>query len=96
MALSLPSLPTPMPKRFLLTLAVTSLFALSCSAEGGDTGDRMGPLDGATLPPADLDRISVGDNAPDFRLAALQGEPVRLSDLRGSQDVVLVFYRGHW
>ncbi len=85
-----------MPKRFLLTLAVTSLFALSCSSEGGDLGDRMGPLDGETLPPVDLDRVAVGDTAPDFRLAALQGDPLRLSDLRESQDVVLVFYRGHW
>ncbi len=85
-----------MPTRLLLTLAVTSLFAVACSQDGGSEGSRLGPLDDAALPPADLERVAVGDVAPDFRLAALDGDPVRLSDLRQNQDVVLVFYRGHW
>ena len=86
----------PIPKRFLLALAVTSLFAVACGEDGGIQTSRLGPLDGAALPPVDLDRVAVGDTAPDFRLAALEGDPVLLSDLRESQDVVLVFYRGHW
>jgi peroxiredoxin len=53
-------------------------------------------MDGTELPPAELDRVAVGEPAPDFRLTALVSEPVRLSDFRGSKDVVLVFYRGHW
>ena len=81
-------------KRFLLALAVTGLMAAACAEDDGAA--RMGPLDGAELPPADLERVSVGDVAPDFRLASLGGEPVRLSDFRGRQNVVLVFYRGHW
>ena len=87
----------PMPKRFLLALAATSLFAVACGGQdGGSDTARLGPLDDAALPPADLDRVAVGDTAPDFRLAALEGDPLRLSDLRREQDVVLVFYRGHW
>jgi hypothetical protein len=33
--------------------------------------------------------------APDFALVSMNGETVRLGDLRGSK-VVLVFYRGFW
>ena len=56
----------------------------------------FGPTDGHDLPGVDLDRVRVGDVAPDFTLASLAGPPVTLSDLRGEKNVVLVFYRGHW
>jgi hypothetical protein len=46
-------------------------------------------------PPYDLDRVSVGTEAPDFELPQPAGDPVRLSSLRGN-NVVLVFYRGYW
>ena len=32
--------------------------------------------------------------APDFTLKTFTGDPIRLSDYRGSQHVVLVFNRG--
>jgi len=38
---------------------------------------------------------SVGELAPDFRLADQDGKAVRLSAARGGK-VVLVFYRGYW
>jgi hypothetical protein len=85
-----------MRTRSLLTLAVASVFATACSPDEQSRTSQLGPLDAAALSPADLDRVAVGDTAPDFRLAALGADPVRLSDLRQSQDVVLVFYRGHW
>ncbi len=56
----------------------------------------LGVVDGHDLPGADLDRIQVGDLAPDFTLASLAGPPLRLSSFRGTKNVVLVFYRGHW
>ncbi|MGH3320453.1 MAG: peroxiredoxin [Streptosporangiaceae bacterium] len=34
----------------------------------------------------------VGETAPDFELADEDGAPVRLSDFRGHENVVLVFY----
>lgn len=76
-----------------LSALTVALLTASCS---GGADDRLGPLDDQALPPADLERIAVGDEAPDFRLASLAGETVRLSDFRGDKDVVLVFYRGHW
>lgn len=76
-----------------LSVVTAALLTASCSA-GSD--DRLGPLDDQALPPADLERVAVGDEAPDFRLASLGGEPMRPSDFRGEKDVVLVFYRGHW
>ncbi len=56
----------------------------------------LGPLDGADLPPTDLERVGVGDEAPDFRLEDESGSVHQLSDYRGSKKVVLVFFRGHW
>jgi hypothetical protein len=55
----------------------------------------LGPLDGRSLPPSDLDRVKAGDVAPDFRLADEKGSVHQLSQYRG-KNVVLVMYRGHW
>ncbi len=38
------------------------------------------------------DKIKVGDVAPDFRLPALRGGEIALSDFRGKKNVVLFFY----
>lgn len=68
-----------------LTLAVTS-----------PAQTALGPKDGAGLPPADLERLKVGDAAPDFTLEDQDGKPVTLSAYRGKRTVLLVFYRGYW
>jgi peroxiredoxin Q/BCP len=36
--------------------------------------------------------VKVGDAAPDFKLPALRGGEVALSDYRGKKNVVLFFY----
>lgn len=56
----------------------------------------LGPVDGHDLPAVDLERVQVGQMAPDFSLASLAGPPVTLSAFQGERNVVLVFYRGHW
>lgn len=56
----------------------------------------LGPKHGRDLPPADLNRVQVGQPAPDFTLETAEGNPVMLSDFRERKRVVLVFYRGHW
>lgn len=56
----------------------------------------LGPVDGRELAALDTGRVSVGAIAPDFRLESMTGDTVRLSGYRGSRNVVLVFYRGHW
>ena len=38
-------------------------------------------------------RVALNQSAPDFRLPDFQGKPVRLSDYRGSKNVLLVFNR---
>jgi cytochrome oxidase Cu insertion factor (SCO1/SenC/PrrC family) len=40
--------------------------------------------------------VAVGDSAPDFTLQDQNGQKVTLSDARGKNTVVLVFYRGYW
>jgi peroxiredoxin len=39
-----------------------------------------------------IGRLTVGDDAPDFTLADLRGEPIQLSSLRGQKVVVLDFW----
>jgi len=39
-----------------------------------------------------MPELNVGDPAPDFALPATNRETIRLSDFRGKQPVVLVFY----
>ena len=36
--------------------------------------------------------LKVGDTAPDFTLSSSQKKPIKLSDFRGKQGVVLAFF----
>lgn len=76
-------------------LALPALFSAQApvSALGAQT---LGPADGHDLPRADLERVAVGGEAPNFTLESFTGESVELAGYRGAQNVVLVFYRGHW
>ena len=75
----------------ILLILVSALFLSYTPAFG-----QLGPKDGANLSPTDLDRIKIGQPAPDFILENLDGKRISLSDFRGKKNVVLVFYRGHW
>ncbi|MBL8204220.1 MAG: redoxin domain-containing protein [Blastocatellia bacterium] len=57
---------------------------------------KLGPQETLQLPPSDLNRVNVGDEAPDFTLEKEAGKTITLSQYRGQKTVVLVFYRGHW
>jgi cytochrome oxidase Cu insertion factor (SCO1/SenC/PrrC family) len=57
---------------------------------------QLGPKDGADLSPTDLNRIKVGQPAPDFSLEDAGGKTIALSEFRDKKTVVLVFYRGYW
>ena len=84
-------------RRTLTGIAVLGIGLEACAA-GDDARAplELGPKDGRELSPVDLERVAVGDLAPDFSLASLAGPVVTLSDFRGEKNVVLVFYRGHW
>ena len=45
-----------------------------------------------TPAPAPAMKLKVGDTAPDFTLQDTAGKPVKLSDFRGKNNVVLAFY----
>jgi hypothetical protein len=80
-----------------LTLTLAALAACTgTDARSPAEQVALGPKDGHDLPGVDLERVQVGDTAPDFSLESYEGEVVTLSDFRGTHDVVLVFYRGHW
>jgi cytochrome oxidase Cu insertion factor (SCO1/SenC/PrrC family) len=49
---------------------------------------QLGPKDGATLAPTDLDRVQVGQPAPDFTLENMDGKPLSLSDFGGKKSVI--------
>ena len=74
----------------VITVAFFVLLAIS-TAYG-----QLGSKDGANLKPTDLERVKVGDQAPDFTLENMDGKRISLADFRGKKNVVLVFYRGHW
>ena len=57
---------------------------------------QLGPKDGPDLAATDLNRIKVGQTAPDFSLENADGNVITLADFRGKKTVVLVFYRGYW
>jgi len=56
---------------------------------------QLGPKDGADLSPTDLNRIKVGQPAPDFSLEDAGGKTIALSEFRDKKTVILVFYRGY-
>jgi cytochrome oxidase Cu insertion factor (SCO1/SenC/PrrC family) len=57
---------------------------------------QLGPKDAANGPATELERVKVGQPAPDFALENVEGKPVALSGFRDKKTVVLVFYRGYW
>jgi cytochrome oxidase Cu insertion factor (SCO1/SenC/PrrC family) len=79
-----------MVKRILM--CVSLLMVLTSSA----TYAQLGPKDGIEPKPTDLERVKVGDAAPDFTLENMDGNRISLSDFQGKKSVVLVFYRGQW
>ncbi len=71
-----------------LSLAITCLFSPAYA--------QLGPKDATNLAPTDLERVKVGDKAPDFTLEDTDGKKISPSNFRGKKSVVLVFYRGQW
>ena len=57
---------------------------------------QLGPKDGADLTATDIERVKVGDPAPDFTLENIDGQKITLSEVYRSKKNVLVFYRGQW
>ncbi len=55
----------------------------------------LNQADGAGMP-TDLERVKIGDHAPDFTLEDVDSNRVSLSGFRDKKTVVLVFYRGYW
>jgi hypothetical protein len=108
--LSLPSVPVPIrPAWYLaaLTLAVglaaaavwrtrrwVTLSALAVSVLVLALGSFFHFV--AARVPGGPSGFVVGQTAPDFTLPDAAGRPVTLSDYRGKQPVVVVFYRGYW
>ena len=82
------------------TAIVFLLLAIPClrAQYGPKDGEGLSSSeshDGEGLSSSDLDRVQVGQSAPDFTLPKSDGEALTLSSLR-DKNVVLVFYRGHW
>jgi cytochrome oxidase Cu insertion factor (SCO1/SenC/PrrC family) len=77
-------------------LAAVALLLVADKDLAPAAAPTRGPVDGEGLTPTDLERLKVGDPAPDFTLEDENGTPVTLSQFREKQTVILVFYRGHW
>ena len=83
-----------MKKVAALFIVIALLLAVAVIAEAQQP--QLGPLDGIGLSPTDIDRVQVGQVAPDFRLIDEQGTIHQLSQYRGKKNIVLVVYRGYW
>jgi cytochrome oxidase Cu insertion factor (SCO1/SenC/PrrC family) len=70
--------------------------AIAASIASATVWAQLGPKDGPDLAPTDLNRIKVGQPAPDFSLEDASGKTITLSEFRDKKNVVLVFYRGYW
>lgn len=81
-----------MLQRYLTCFSAALLLSLVSTA----SVTALGPVGGQELAATDLERVNVGVAAPDFSLEDEAGKVVMLSQFRGKQNVVLVFYRGHW
>ena len=80
-----------------MALARILTIAFALFIFGAPVGAQLGPKDGgADLAPTDLNRVKVGQPAPDFTLEDINGKPVSLSDFRDKKTIILVFYRGYW
>lgn len=77
-------------------LALAALVSAAACATEPPEPPTLGPVDGFDLPGADLDRVSIGDAAPDFSLVSYRGDILTLSENWGEREILLVFYRGHW
>jgi cytochrome oxidase Cu insertion factor (SCO1/SenC/PrrC family) len=73
-----------------------ALMLLAAAVSGWASDQKLGPHDGIDLTPTDLERVTVGSEAPDFTLETHEGSHITLSDFRGKKNLVVVFYRGHW
>lgn len=78
-----------MMTRFVL-MHLILLSALACTPGPSSTTQPQAAQSVRTSP------VTVGEAAPDFTLEDQSGTRVTLSEARGKQSAVLVFYRGHW
>ena len=82
--------------RFLMVAALSTLF-FSASAWGLSEAFKSNIYNPGHLKPTDSTlKVKVGEPAPDFRLPAVYGEPVDLSQYRGRKNVVLSFVPAAW
>jgi cytochrome oxidase Cu insertion factor (SCO1/SenC/PrrC family) len=73
-----------------------AIFALVFVTLSAPVFAQLGPKDGPDLAPTDLNRVRIGQPAPDFTLEDSEGKALTLSSFQGKKSVVLVFYRGYW
>ncbi len=82
----------PTWQNFVAVAVACSFLYLTASAAYA----QLGPKDGGDLSPTDLERVKIGDTAPNFTLENLDGRRITLSEVYRTRSVVLAFYRGQW
>ena len=83
-----------MSRRCLFVALITTFIATTDIT--GVSYAQLGPKDDRELAPNDLERVKVGQPAPDFTLEGFDGKAISLSSFQNKKNVVLVFFRGHW
>ncbi len=75
-------------KMFYLVVLLAAL-AVTAFAQAPSPSPAASP---APRPPAPKTHLKVGDKAPDFSLRATDGKTYKLSDFKGTKNVVLAVY----
>jgi len=76
-------------------MSKTTRLLISIAVVAWATG-LLGSEDARAVPQDPLERVEIGQEAPLFELETLDGELLRLQDLRGESPLILIFFRGTW
>jgi len=84
-------------KKQLMFLALLLVWPITAGADGPVSKFSTLIYNPGELTPIDSElKVKIGDTAPDFTLAAVSGEDVKLSSFRGKSNVVLSFIPAAW
>ena len=79
----------------VFTMAILGALATTASAQTGQS-PLAPPKPPPASPPGTVQKLKLGDKAPDFGLPNGDGKLVVLSEYTQRSPVVLIFYRGFW
>jgi cytochrome oxidase Cu insertion factor (SCO1/SenC/PrrC family) len=79
-----------------ILLTAAAIVGPAAVLDAGAGSNAVDPRHGNPEAGAVQAAVEVGSEAPDINLESIDGDSLRLSDLEGDKNVILVFFRGTW